>query len=248
MNIADKFLATAPPPPARATDVHFRIEGPVVTQLEQVFLEDWAFCTGEELLPPPGPDFASRPGGPPGRAVCRAVADGPADELDRLATLLVSAISAARRTVTIVTPYFLPAAPMFSALQTAALRGVEVRVVLPAKNNMPFVHWASRHLIGELLLWGVQVCYQPAPFAHTKLFLVDGEYALVGSANLDPRSLRLNFELVVEIYDRDLARHLEAHVTGLRERSRAVSTEELAARALPVRLRDAACWLFSPYL
>jgi len=86
--------------------------------------------------------------------------------------------------------------------RSAALRGVEITIILPPKNNLPFVHWAMRNMLWELLVWGIRVFYQPPPFVHTKLFVVDKHYAQVGSANIDPRSLRLNFELAVEVFDR----------------------------------------------
>ena len=95
---------------------------------------------------------------------------------------------------------------------------------------------------------GVEIYYQPPPFVHTKLFLVDGHYAQIGSANLDPRSLRLNFEVAVEIYDTSFAQYLERHFEEARSRSRRVTVEEIRDRNLPVRTRDAAAWLFSPYL
>jgi cardiolipin synthase len=94
----------------------------------------------------------------------------------------------------------------------------------------------------------VRVYYQPPPFVHTKLFLVDGHYVQVGSANMDPRSLRLNFELVVEIYDRGFAATVDRHFEAVRERSREVTLEEVDGRGLPVRIRDGSAWLLSPYL
>ena len=137
---------------------------------------------------------------------------------------------------------------LMTAMEAAALRGVRVNVLLPEENNLRFVHWATRHMLGELIHWGVDIYYQPPPFAHTKLFVVDRRYAQVGSANLDPRSLRLNFELNAEIYDPSIAREMAADCERIRARSRPVTAEELAERAPAERLRDAAFWLASPYL
>jgi cardiolipin synthase len=150
--------------------------------------------------------------------------------------------------VIIVTPYFLPSREMIGALQTAALRGVEVHVILPERNNLPFVHWATRNMLWELLQWGIRVFYQPPPFVHSKLFLVDGLYAQVGSANLDPRSLRLNFELALEVFDREWVRRVSGFAEACRRRSREVTLEEMDGRPLPLKLRDSLAWLFSPYL
>jgi cardiolipin synthase len=120
--------------------------------------------------------------------------------------------------------------------------------VLPAKNNLPYVHWATRAYLWELLQQGIRVFYQPPPFAHTKLFLVDGLWSLIGSANLDPRSLRLNFELDLEVYERGLAGTLSRHFADVLSRSREVTLAEMDGRPLPEKLRDGAAKLFSPYL
>lgn len=242
MNIGDRHLAGVEDNPSRVIDLHFRAIGPVVRQMEEAFLKDWAFATGEEETPAaPAPV-------PAGTAVCRTIVDGPGEDLDKLAMILLGAVSAAQHQILIVTPYFLPSREMVGALQAAALRGVEVAVLLPAKNNLPFVHWATRNMLWELLQWGVRIYYQPPPFVHTKLFVVDGRYAQIGSANLDPRSLRLNFELVMELFDAEMAGHLAAHVEICRSRSRRVSLDEVESRSFPVKLRDSLAWLFSPYL
>ena len=144
--------------------------------------------------------------------------------------------------------YFLPSREMISALQTAALRNLEIAVVLPEKNNLPFVQWATNNMLWEIIHKGVRVYYQPPPFVHTKLFIVDDYYVQIGSANIDPRSLRLNFELAVEIYHRPTAALLTSHVIETIKRSREVLLKEIDARPLTVRTRDAIAWLFSPYL
>jgi cardiolipin synthase len=114
-------------------------------------------------------------------------------------------------------------------------------------NNVSLVHRASRHARPHLAREGVRIFFQPPPFAHTKLFLVDDYYALAGSANLDPRSLFLNFELNMEIFDRAFCSTLQAYFNAVLARSRE-GEEEPRGRALMPRLLDAAVWLFSPYL
>lgn len=226
----------------RVVDMHFCLRGAVARQIEQVFLDDWAFVTGDQDR------VELEASSEAGDAVCRVIMDGPNEDIDTLSTLLLSAICAAKRRIHLMTPYFLPSAEVVAALQAAALRGVDVTIILPGQNNLPFVHWASRHSLGALLRRGVRVFYQPAPFAHTKLFLVDDGYALIGSANIDPRSLRLNFELNVEVYQAELAETLSAHFDTVRKRSNELTPEQLEARSLPVRLKDSFAWLFSPYL
>lgn len=226
----------------RVVDLHFRLTGPVVGQIETVFAEDWHFATGQTLpaprAVPPQPATAS----------CRVITDGPNEDLNRLALVLLSAVSAAQRRICIVTPYFLPGRELIGALQAAALRGVTVSILLPGRNNLPYVHWATRNMLWELLQHGVEVRYQPPPFAHTKFLLVDEDYAQVGSANLDPRSLRLNFELNVEVFDTGFNAALADDFGAAWDVSRPVSLDEISRRGLAERTRDAFCWLFSPYL
>ena len=242
MNIGDRHLVDQLAKPSRVKDVHFQCTGPIVTQMEQVFLEDWGFCTGDDNLIPSA--IHSDRTGP---AIGRTITVGPNQDLNKLSMILVGAVSQAQETIMIMNPYFLPPRELIGAMQSAALRGVKVNVVLPGKNNLPFVHWASRNMLWELLQYGVRVFYQPPPFNHSKLFLVDDAYGQIGSANLDPRSLRLNFEMVLEFYDRELIAALNRHVQDAIQISREESMQQVDSRPLPVRIRDSLCWLFSPY-
>ncbi len=242
MNIGGRHVAGRTDNPDRVIDANFRITGPVIRQLQQVFLDDWAFVTGQ------APGHFTSDDRETGSARCRTIIEGPNEDVDKLLAVLVGAVSAARRQVAIMTPYFIPPRELVGALQAAALRGVAVTVFLPAKNNLPLVHWASRNMLWEVLQRGVRVYEQPPPFVHTKLFLVDGHYVQVGSANMDPRSLRLNFEMVVEVYDREFAAIIEGHFDAVRQRSREITLEEVDGRPLPVRVRDGMAWLMTPYL
>lgn len=241
MNIGDHHLMSNDSP-RRVQDVHFMFTGPVVAQLQEAFLRDWGFLSGEYELSAPVRDD------PCGDSLCRMVLEGPGDKAERLHDLLCGIISSASRSVRIVSPYFLPSRELISALRAAALRGVDVRVILPARNNLPFVHWATRHMLPSLVDSGVRVFYQPPPFAHTKLLLVDGYYAQVGSANIDTRSLRLNFELTVEVFDTAEVRLLSRHFDAVRRQSTEIHGAALAQRSFTRRVRDALFWLFSPYL
>lgn len=240
MNIGDRHLVGA----GGVADMHFQMTGPIARQIEAVFLSDWAFATGEQTMVSGPRGHEARTG----HVACRCIDDAPTRDSERLATLLIAAVSAARERVLIMTPYFLPAEGLIGVLQSAALRGIRVSIVLPARNNLPYVGWAARHGLSVLIARGVNVYYQPPPFAHTKLFVIDGDYALVGSPNIDPRSLRLNFEMAVEIYDTGTAGRLAGHVLNTIEQSRQCTLAELKDRQLPARLRDSFFWLFSPYL
>ncbi|HAD04167.1 MAG TPA: cardiolipin synthase [Desulfuromonas sp.] len=243
MNIGDRHLVQRPER-GRVVDLHFRVSGPVVGQMHEAFLEDWHFASGEAIKAPPYyPDVVAG-----GEAFCRGISAGPNEDFEKLVWIVIGALNCARRRVRIMTPYFIPDRALMAAINAAALRGVEVEIMLPRRNNLPVVGWASRAYLGELLEHGCRVYYQPAPFVHSKFLLVDDDFALIGSANLDPRSLRLNFEFNLEVYDRRLTRQLAAHFNGARERSRAVTPAQLTGRSLGRRLLDGAAKLFSPYL
>jgi cardiolipin synthase A/B len=242
MNISDRHRLEDPDNRNRTADMHFRLTGPVVLQLRQEFLRIWEFSTGTSDEPPQG---QLREGG---ELACRTITDGPDEDLDRLTMLLTAAIATARQTVRIMTPYFLPSRELIGAIQAAAVRGVKVQIVLPEVNNLPYIHWATRNMLWEVLMRGVKVHYQPAPFNHAKLFVVDGYYSLIGSTNWDPRSLRLNFELQVEVYGEEFATDLIDYIDRAAHAGREVTLDEVDGRGLPVRFRDSLCWLFSPYL
>lgn len=226
-------------------DVHFELSGPILSQLERVFINDWTFTTGETLLRQAKQDASAAVDDD---MACRVLLEGPNEDIDQLSWVLVGAVSLAKKSIAIMTPYFLPSRELMVALQTAALRGVDVNVVLPGKNNLPFMTWATMHVLPELLESGVKVHLLPPPFVHTKLFVVDDYYVQLGSCNLDPRSLNLNFELVVEVYDEALAKAMATHVDENIARAEQLDIVRLRRRPLWRRLRNAFFWLFSPYL
>lgn len=230
--------------PAAIGDLHFSFVGPVVRQFQQSFAEDWAFSTGELLQS--ALFFAEVNAAGP--CLCRGVSDGPDEDLDRLRWTYQGGLEVARHRVRIVTPYFLPDPPLVAALCSAALRGVAVDIVLPAKSNLTLVHWATMGSLWQVLERGCQVWLTPPPFDHSKLMVVDGCWSLVGSGNWDPRSLRLNFEFNVECYDRALGGELDDLVASKIERAQPLTPRDVARRSLAVKLRDGTARLLSPYL
>jgi cardiolipin synthase len=225
----------------RMADLHFRIRGPAVSQLAECFAADWRFAAGETLAPPPHRQSHA------GECVCRVITEGPDEDSDKLLFVILGAIAVAHRQVLIMTPYFIPPPELTAALQTAALRGVEVCLVLPARSNLRYVDWATRRWLPPLLERGIQVYLQAPPFSHTKLLVVDGSYAQIGSANIDPRSLRLNFEIAVEVYDETVCAQLAKYVLSARDHAARVPAGAPGQR-LAGRLRDSLFWLLSPYL
>jgi cardiolipin synthase len=161
---------------------------------------------------------------------------------------MLGAMSQARERIRIVTPYFLPDSALSTTLQLAALRGVDVDIVLPERNNLRLVEWASWAQIFQFLARDCRVWLTPPPFDHSKLMTVDGLWSLVGSMNWDPRSLRLNFEFGVECYDAALASEVDALIDHKIGMSRPLTLADVHARSFPTKLRDGAAWLLSPYL
>ncbi len=242
MNIRAAHQVRTAPPKRATRDTMFRVRGEVLVQMEEVFAEDWLFATGERL---PARLFSEMRAG---EMQCRTIVDGPGVHIYTLVNLLVGAFSMASKRILIVTPYFLPPPELTAALQAAALRGVEVVVQLPESSNLPYVDWATKKVLPGLIDNGVRICRGPPPFDHSKLVVIDGYYSLVGSANLDVRSLRLNFEMMLEVYSDDLGGQLERHVRRLQAASRPVSADELRKNPLYKRIWYALWWLFTPYL
>ncbi len=225
-------------------DLHFRVTGPVVEELQEAFVHDWSFTTGEILE---GPDWFPTLA-ETGNVIARVIPDGPDADFENTRWTLLAALAEAQHSVQIVTPYFLPDTALISALNLAALRGVQVDIILPARNNLPFVHWASRSLWWQVLQRGCRIWLTPPPFDHSKLMVVDGHWVSLGSANWDARSLRLNFELNVECYGREFAGEMEKLLAKKMLGAHEVTLAEVDARTIPGKLRDAIARLFSPFL
>ncbi len=244
INISSRHLMADPARRCRCRDVHFRMRGPVVAQTMRAFAEDWQFAAGESLT---GEDWFP-PVAHEGPTLARGISSGPDQDLERVYWTLTGAVTAARRSILIVTPYFIPEQGLRHALIAAALQGVDVRLFLPAETDHRVIAWATRAYLWELLLAGVQVTFTPPPFDHSKVALVDGRWVLFGSANIDPRSLRLNFEFNVEAYDAALCATLAAHFEGLAAKGKRITLADVDGRSMAVRIRDGVAKLFSPYL
>lgn len=243
MNIsANHWFSTQPSTPVHC--LHFEVRGPVVTDMQRAFATDWAFTTRERLQGAPW--FA--PPVPRGSLLARGVTDGPDADIDHMRQVILGSLAAARQRVRIVTPYFLPDEVVLSTLQTTALRGVTVDIVLPARSNLPLLDWAMRPQCDELLAAGCRIHLTPPPFDHGKLFVVDDDWALIGSTNWDARSLRLNFEYNLECYDEALVAALDPLIDGRIAQATLLDADTLARQSLPARLRNRLVWLLSPYL
>lgn len=228
-------------------DTHFRIDGPVVGQMMAAFAEDWEFATGEALRGPLWFPPALPVGVPPvGTVFARVATSGPDHDLERIKLLMMSAITVARRRIRIVTPYFLPDDALATTLVLAALRGVQVEILVAERSDYRPLDWAMRDGLIALARAGCHVLWSAPPFNHAKLMTVDDAWCLIGSANWDMRSLRLNFELNVALLDAATAAGVDALIDATPRRP--ASLRELHTRPIAVRLRDAAARLFLPYL
>ena len=241
LNISDdNVMATKPKEPVQ--DTHFRIDGPVVCQLTEAFIQDWSFATDEDLDGDAWfPDIDGS-----GNEPARVIDSGPDEDVEKVEFAVLQAAACARTSIAVMTPYFLPDERLMTALALAAIRGVAVDIVIPFKSDHRFVDWATYANIGPLLSEGARIWLSPPPFRHSKVMVVDGEWCLIGSSNWDMRSFRLNFELCLEVYSHDLA----ASLTALMEQNRgsALTQETLDSRPMLARLRDAGVRLMLPYL
>jgi cardiolipin synthase len=229
-------------------DYHFRVEGPVVAQLMRTFAHEWTFTTGEIL---DGPDWFPKidpSTGPGADIIARGLPGGPDQGINPIRWTMLGAVTEAREAIRIVTPYFLPDTTLATVLSLAAMRGVAVDIVLPKTNNLPFVDWAATPQLAWLIDAGCRIWKTTGSFEHTKMMTVDGIWSMVGSANWDGRSLRLNFELNLECYGSAFANRLNRVIDAKIAAAKPVTLDEITGRSLPVKIRDAAIRLASPYL
>jgi len=233
----------------RVQDCHFQLTGPIVSQMMDAFADDWAFSCGEELdeetwIPPvePSPE-ATRSG-----IAARAIADGPDEPRQKAAMIIESALAAARERVQIITPYFLPEQALLSALKQAALRGVQVDILMPERNNLPLFALTSMSGVRQLIQAGCNLYLSKPPFDHSKLMIVDGSWTLFGSSNWDARSFKLNFEFNVEAYQEGFGARMSAWVLDRFETANQITLADIDARPASKRFLGRVLWLASPYL
>ena len=194
-------------------DALARVQGPAVDALADTFRQDWALETGETIKPL-RPDGGTRPEATAGMAAVQVLPTGPDARVEAIEQVVLMALYAARREVVLTTPYFVPSESLLYALLSAAARGVGVTLIVPARVDSRLVHFASRAFQADLLSAGVRVALFQGGLLHTKSITVDGQFSLFGSLNLDPRSLRLDFEITLAVYDTDFTsdlRRLQQH-------------------------------------
>jgi cardiolipin synthase len=224
-----------------------RVRGPAVEGLAGTFLIDWELETGVgvEQLRETG-DLHAVPEA--GRAAVQVLPSGPASSLDAIQDVLLMAIYSARRELILTTPYFVPSEAMVSALASAARRGVDVKLIVPASVDSLLVRLASQAHRGDLAKAGVYVLEFEGGLLHTKSVTIDGEISLFGSLNLDPRSLNLNFEITLAIYDASFTGHLRRLQHSYIERCRPMDLAAWQERSKLRQLTENVGRLLSPLL
>ncbi|MBN3806975.1 cardiolipin synthase [Paraburkholderia sp. Ac-20336] len=258
-NVGVEYLG-AKPPLSPWRDTHIEVRGPAVASIQFVFIEDWYWAT--QQLPDfdvpagvpaavssdapnqPAPDTDSAASG----MHCLVMPSGPADKQETCSLFFVEAINAARERIWITTPYLVPDEAVFSALRLAVLRGVDVRILIPSRRDHLVVFAASKLYAYDSLRAGIRIFrYQPG-FLHQKVVLIDSAAAAIGSANLDNRSFRLNFEIMVLTVDRGFALEVETMLLDDFAESREIDRSEYRQAGPLRRMLMHVARLFSPIL
>ncbi|MFQ5807596.1 MAG: cardiolipin synthase [Phycisphaerae bacterium] len=225
-------------------DSHMRVSGPAALFLQQTFAEDWVFATRRSLTEEayfPAPECA-------GDSVVQVLPTGPEQDFSSLGQLVFAAVSTANSSIRIATPYFVPSAALRMALIHACYRGVRVQLVLPTRSDAPLVLWAGRSFYPELLDAGVEIYEFDAGMLHSKIVTVDERWCMLGTANMDVRSFRLNFEVTALLYDRCVTQELSASIERHCRNARRIRPREVWQRRLPSQLLEGVARLFAPLL
>jgi cardiolipin synthase len=228
-------------------DYQVEVSGPAALELQYTFMRDWNFMTDE------GPEALLRDVYFPHSdldcgALARLVNSGPTSEMGAVCDAFFVAITTAETQVLVVTPYFVPERDMLRALRSAALRGVDVRLVLPRRCNHFYAGMASQAFYDELLDVGVRIFRRPEPFMHAKACIIDGRISLVGTANMDSRSLRLNYETNMAVYDEEFTNRLKSTILDDLSISEEVHLDEWRSRPVAQRFAENAAALMMPVL
>ena len=243
-NVGDEYLGKSDNPALRPwRDTHVMIEGPAVLGVQLVFIEDWYWMTREIIQVRVDPVFAEN-----ANQRVLVLPSGPADDLDTCGLLFTELIHSARQRIWIVSPYFVPDDPVLSALQLAALRGVDVRIMLPEKADHLLVYLAKFSYLEETLPCGIKFFGYQRGFLHNKVVLVDNQIAGVGTANFDNRSFRLNFEITLLFVDRQCVDDVERMLLRDFESCREMTLQDITQRPIWFKLATRIARLFSPVL
>ncbi|MGM0876766.1 MAG: cardiolipin synthase [Bacillota bacterium] len=244
-NVGDEYLGLDPSF-GYWRDTHLRIQGPAVHAIQTRFILDWNQATEkrnisytQEHFPEPSLK---------GDSSLQIVTSGPDSEWEQIKNGYIKMISTAKKAIFIQTPYFIPDESLLDALKIACLSGVDVKLMIPNKPDHPFVYWATMSYVGEMLNSGARVYIYDNGFIHAKTIVVDHEISSVGTANIDVRSFKLNFEVNAFIYDKEIAKKLDDVFQEDVALSRELTLEAYHQRARSVRFKESISRLLSPIL
>lgn len=243
MNIGDEYLGKNPQF-GYWRDTHLMLRGPTVLQLQQVFIEDWFFATGEK----PALDVLFPDARDGGDQIAQVIAGGPDSDRETLHGLMFGAINEAQQRITLATSYFVPTQPLMAALESAALRGVRVRMLLSGTSAHYATILAARSYYDILLECGVEIYEYTGGLLHSKTLTIDGRWSFVGTPNFDARSLLLNFEVGVILYDKRAADVLETQFEEDLKNAKRIPLEGWDQRPWRTVLAENFCRMFSPVL
>lgn len=244
LNFADRYM-NGLPGIGIWRDTHLRVKGEAVTSLQIVFLIDWYFVRQELLLnkedymPYKKED---------GNVIVQTVASGPDSDWASIQQAYFTLINTAKKYVFISTPYFMPGETTLNCIKAAAMGGIDVRILLPHKSDSWLTQWCSRSYVEELLEAGVKVYWYQKGINHSKVIVVDGMMASVGTANMDMRSFDENFEVNLIIYDRNVAKNLAASFVEDMKDSVEESIHKWKFRPKRQKVRESVARLFAPLL
>ena len=241
LNVGDEYLGRDPKV-GSWRDTHVRLTGPSVAGAQITFFEDWHWAT-QEFLPL---RWEIEPAANGGQCTALCVPSGPADSLETCTLFFLHAINSAKQRLWVASPYFVPDEQFISALQLAALRGADVRILIPHKSDNKLVQLSIMSYVAELEAVGIRIFEHRQGFMHQKVMLIDNHFATIGTANFDNRSFRLNFEITAAVVDDEFAasvsRMLEDDLTG----ARLITAKELAGRGWWFRLSSRIARLMAP--
>ncbi|RDV22760.1 cardiolipin synthase [Parageobacillus toebii] len=227
-------------------DTHLWIRGEAVRTLQLIFLQDWYYMTGKTLLTPEylSPELVHYDG----QGGVQLIAGGPDQKWEVIKHLYFAMITSAQRSIWIASPYFVPDEDILTALKIAALSGLDVRILAPKRPDKKIVFYASRSYFPELLEAGVKIYEYSKGFLHSKIMIVDGELASIGTANMDMRSFHLNFEVNAFLYHTDSTKKLVADFLEDLKEASPIDYETFQQRPLSIRVVESVSRLLSPLL
>lgn len=242
LNIADKYVHGLPGL-GPWVDTHLKVKGGAVAALDRVFISDWDFVSGEELQPESPPQHGGKVGN---RCLVQVASSGPDTDWATIMQVYFSAIATAKSSIYLTSPYFSPDVSMLTALKTAALSGVDVRMIFPKNSDSIIANWNTRSYITELLKAGVRIFLYENGFIHSKYLLVDNVFSSVGSPNVDVRSFDLNFEVTALIYDEEFAFRLGVLFAEDLKNCSEVTLSEWKTRKKRDRYKESLARIFGP--